>query len=597
MPPSSNTPSGLILVAHTHQLPISHREMVEALPVAYKSLPQILVELDMEGIAAQALRSRDWGAAQSEQEKLFHAKLEPIRKANPDYRVVYFGASPIPLAIHLGFLLGTRQKVEVIPHHHVSRTWGWGAKPSEHTAVPLRTGLPKERDRTVGEAIIRVSTSHVVDALLTRRVVNTPLVEVELSLSPPSEDAFACQEELHGVAQAFREALDNIGDKFTGVERVHLFASVQPGMALLLGAQISPTMHSPVQTYQYARNADSGAANHVRAILVNAPPPMTRPELTAEQVARAQLDREQLAMDLERMKGLTQSVTAEGWRSQVFSSATEYEAFTHSWLHLPTLGETSLLEMSVDVTTRSVEDSFRLEPTENRWQLDDHWLARLAARLPDEASRHRALRLLVLHELAHRGRQMLTSFTSPGIGRFPKVLEEVDYHADVWAMLYEYALTRLQTPRDVSNVRLFFQDLVNIATNTMWAFDDEGPPPSEMQVRRINRYLIWAWQSLLLGRGAGRGQATNLSTVLSILAHRPIIELAGPELRTRGERIFFSLEVSPSIPELALYHEGQLHRVGSRTDFSITRLLEQFKAREAKGLMDALRPAFEQMVR
>jgi hypothetical protein len=456
--------------------------------------------------------------------------------------------------------------------------------------------LPQERDRTAGDAIIRVSTSHVVDAMLTRRVVNTPIFDVDISLSPPSEDAFSNQEDLQRVAQAFREALDTLGDKFTGVGRVHLFASVQPGMALLMGAQISPTMHPPVQTYQYARNAD-GAANHVRAILVNAPPPVTRPELTAEQVVQAQRDREQLKKDLERMKGMAKTAKAEGWLSQVFSSATEYAAFTHSWLHLPTLIETSLLEMSVDITTRSVADSFSLEPTENRWQLDDHWLSRLADRLPDEASRHRALRMLVLHELAHRGRQVLTSFTSPGIGRFPKVLEEMDYHADVWAMLHEYALTRLSAPSDVSNVRLFFQGLVEIATNTMWAFDDEGPPPSEMQVRRINRYLIWAWQSLLLGRGAGRGEATPLSTVLSILAHRPIIELAGPELHTRGERIFFSLELSPSTPELALYHDGQLHRVGPRTDFSITRLLAQFTARSPKGLREALRPAFEPMIR
>jgi hypothetical protein len=33
---------------------------------------------------------------------------------------------------------------------------------------------------------------------------------------------------------------------------------------------------------------------------------------------------------------------------------------------------------------------------------------------------------------------LLTGWTSPDIGRFAKVLEEIDYFADVWALLYEH---------------------------------------------------------------------------------------------------------------------------------------------------------------
>ena len=524
----------------------------------------------------------------------------PLVQEHPDYRLVYFGSSPIPLAVHLGFLISTWQQVEVIPHHHALRAWNWGSGVGASPALLAPVHLPQERDRTPGEAVIRVSTSHVVDAAVTRRVIANPLVEVDIRLEHPSEDAFTRQDEMQEVANAFRATMDMLGDKFPGVRRVHLFASVQPGMALLLGAQISPTMHLPVQTYQYARNAD-GAAYHVRAVLVNGPPKPEPLPLTPEQEAQAQRDREHLAEDLDRMKGLAANLgapEAQAWVSRLIPGPDVHSAFARSWLHLPALQETGVLETEIDTQTRSVEDSFRLEPSQKVWQLDDHWLARLAKRLPDDKERQRALRMLILHELAHRGPQMLTSYTSPGVGRFPKVLEEIDYHADVWAMLHEYALSKSQSPRAVSDVRRFFTGLVRCATSAMWAFDDAGPPPHEIQVRRLNRYLIWAWQSLLLDRGAGGGRETTLDTVLSILAHRPTIELAGPELCTREERIFFSLETSNlSVPELAIYHDGRFHRHGSRADFSIQKLLARFEARDSEGLVSDLRPAFEQTVR
>ena len=51
----------------------------------------------------------------------------------------------------------------------------------------------------------------------------------------------------------------------------------------------------------------------------------------------------------------------------------------------------------------------------------------------NENERRRALRQLVLHEAVHRGPQALTRTSSQGIGRFPKMLEEIDYHADDFA--------------------------------------------------------------------------------------------------------------------------------------------------------------------
>lgn len=596
---SDTLPSGLLLLSHPEQIGITAKDMTDALPDAYKGLPRDTVEIDMVDIVRQAIRSQDWGAAGRALEEQFHTKIKPLRERHPDYHIVYFGASPVPLAIDLGFMLETWQNIEIIPHHHARRAWAWG---SEQESPPPRLAeltLPDHTDRTVGQAIIRVSTSHRVDPLATKRVVPEALLEIDIALEHPAEDAFRSLAEMEQVAQAFRRALDVIGDRFTGIRHVHLFASVQPGMALLLGAQINKTMHPAVQTYQYARNAES-TVFHVPALLINGPRRAESVPLTGDQEADAARDRVALAKDLERMKGFADREPKDGakpWIANILMLPEAPPAFSGAWRALPALQKTPLTRTHIDVASRAVEDSFRLSPS-NEWQLSDTWLVRLAHRIPEEAKRHRALRMLVLHEAVHRGQQGLTRTLSQGVGRFPKMLEEVDYHADVWAMLYEHALTSMQSPGEIKNPQTFFMELVQLATETMWAFDDDGPPLREIQIRRLNRYLIWYWQYLLLERGTGHGDEMTLDAVLSLLAQRPTIELAGPMVLAHDERVFFALdEARMTTPELGIYFQGRIFRHGERLDFSIPALLDGVRRRDGAKIIEALRGAAEQTAR
>ncbi|MDY7230249.1 SAVED domain-containing protein [Hyalangium rubrum] len=593
-------PKGLILLSQPEQLRIEPAQMVDALPETFRTLHHPVVELDLAEFAREAIQTLDWSKVQRALEEQFHQHLAPLRTKHPDYPIVYFGSAPIPLAVQLGFLIETWQQVMIIPHHHTRRLWAWVPEPGRPSTRLLPVSMPSERDRSPGEAVIRVSTSHVVDPQVTRRAVPDALLEVDITLEHPSEDAFTREEEMLEVAKAFRETLNDIGDRFQGIHRVHLFASVQPGMALLLGAQISKTMHPPVQTYQYARHAQTGPY-HVPAVVVNRQPQPEPAPLTSEEQTRASADREYLARDLDRMNGLAarwKSSSAKGWIEGLLAEFGKQPDFSGPWKHLPTLIDTPLLRTKVDVPTGVVEDSFRLAPPNNHWQIDDRWLARLARRLPDASDRQRALRLLVLHELAHRGPQSLTRTSSREIGRFPKVLEEIDFQADVWAMLHEYELTRLLNPSQVEDAPKFFMGLVRVATEGMWAFDDNGPAMREIQIRRLNRYLIWYWEYLHLERLDARSAGGSLKAVLSILAQRPTIELAGPTILTHDGRVFFALEPGRvRAPELAIYHEGQLRRHGPRPDFPIDALLEGVRERDGAKILDSLRGAFEQTVR
>ena len=512
---------------------------------------------------------------------------------HPDHTVLYFGSSPVPLAIHLGSLLSTWRQVCLIPHHHGRRSWGWFPHEAGHEPEVVCTGVPDYKDRSSGEALIRVSTSHPVDPLLTRRAVPSALLEIDIGLKVPQEDAFASFEEMLAVADAFRRALNLLGDNFAGISRVHLLAAVQPGIALLLGTQISSTMHLPVQTYHYTRQADPP---HRCAVLVNAKIRAELPPLTPAQQAVAADDRKQLARDLDFMKGLSQregAAVQAGWLDHVLATPDLRHLFGGSWHHLPALSRTPLARTTVDLETQEVPDSFRLHTT-NQWQLDDRWLAHLAARIPDEAQRQRALRMLLLHEGVHRGPQTVTRTTSQEVGRFPKVLEEVDYQADVWAMLYERSLSEIQSPAAVTPPLRFILETIRTATETMWAFDMDGAPLAEIQVRRLNRYLIWYWQYLLLERGSGQAAEMTLPEVVGYLAERPHLELAGPLLFTRDQRIYFSLDPNQMrTPELAVYHHGKLYRHGARLDFPFSELLAAVSERDTDRILSVLRAAVE----
>lgn len=592
----SPKPVGLILLAHAQQVAITDREMTEALPPEWLSLPRTSVELDILAEAGKAILTGDWQAVQRRQETLFCKCLVPVMEKHPDHTVVYFGSAPVPLAIHLGALLSTWRPVELIPHNHIRRSWGWlPHEPGQEPEI-VCSGMPDYKDRSQGEAVIRISTSHPVDPHLTRRVVASPLLEIDIGLKTPREDAFATLSEMRSVASKFRDALDLLGAHFPGVSRVHLFAAVQPGIAMLLGAQISNTMHWPVQTYQYARQADPP---HRPAVLVNTKLPPELPPLTEEQKSIAAEDRRNLARDLERIKGFVQRENADGktkWLSSVLQSKDQRDCFGGTWHHLPALCRIPLAATSVDTELQDVPDSFRLQDV--RWQIDDRWLANLARRVPDHSQRQRSLRMLLLHEGVHRGPQGVTRSTSEGVGRFPKVLEEVDYQADVWALLYERALSVLESPDSVNPPQRFFKEAIRTATETMWAFDMDGAPMQEVQVRRLNRYLIWYWQYLLLEQGTGSAAEMTLSEVVSILAERPHLELGGPRIFTRDERVFFSLDPSQMrTPELAIYHRGKFHRDGARDDFRLSELLSAFAERDTDRILAVLRAAVDMTVR
>lgn len=80
------------------------------------------------------------------QQRKFAEVLKPILDTNSDAHIAYFGLTPIPVAFHLGYLVGNTHTYTIYQLHHKQNKW------LAETAIPyegykfeiMQPALPKE---------------------------------------------------------------------------------------------------------------------------------------------------------------------------------------------------------------------------------------------------------------------------------------------------------------------------------------------------------------------------------------------------------------------------------------------------------------------
>lgn len=590
------SPDAVLLVSHPVLGPIDEDRMLAAMPEGLQRLRRRTVAIAPVQLRLPELAEIDWAEARRLQEREFKDKLLPALRERGGFRVAYFGFAPIPLAMHLGYLVGGGVDVDAYLLHHDSKGWSW---PMDRRAPPalLETRLPRDESRAAGDVIVRISVSHRIDRQETLDVVTDPLFEIDIALAEPSEEALRSPEDLLPIMQDFDRALDTIKRCLPNTRRIHLFAAVPVGVAFRLGTCLNPTIHAPVQAYQYFAQR---SPRYERAFVLQAES-APLPRLSDEDVSRAAEVRTLFARELELLKAygtrLQELALSQGQLAwwDYLSVKMNGARFHGRIATLAPLHETELLHSDVDREARDVPDAFRWE--NRRWELGDHLLVAIERRIPDRKRQARAGRMLFLHEAIHRKCHGLTSENGTLMRRFPKVLEEIDYQADVWAMLHEYGFARGDNrghdpPKATEDARSFFGSLIQAAIDTFWAFDDRGERLERMEIRRMNRYLIWYWQTLRMER------CKSLDDVLEVLGERPLLEIAGPRVRLESGRVVYRLdEPYDDAAELCLLEQNRMARVGDGAGTRISEVLDGFRDLDGEKIQRALRSVFDSVVR
>jgi hypothetical protein len=582
---SQDSRTGTLVVCQQGLTPIDDGQVLDALPEAVRLGRREHVAIDLRDANERAVATHDWHDAGRALAEAYRTRVKPALEANAGFRVAYFGTVSIPLALQLGYHLGTWRGADPFLHHHGRKDWKW---PAGDGSVEVRTiGIPTEGSTANGDLVIRVSTSHRIHPSQTQELVPRWLAQVDIALDAPGEDALQSPRDVEAVAAALKVALDRLHDLFPNAERIHLFAAVQVGVAFLMGTRVSQTIHPAVQTYEFDSKADP--KYHEALCLQRKAVPRT--PISDEERAAATRERAAWAEELGGLKAFAASLPESGsWLDDVLPSASVAQ-FGAAWRGLPNLRSVAAIcDSAIDLRATEAAGGFGYSAADRQWTLGDEFLVPLIRRIEEEADRRRAARLFLLHEGLHV-HQGLTASTSPEIGRFAKVLEDIDYQADVWSLLHERKLAQTTTPQVAQDDPILVRSLIKLAVETMLSFDDTPGPTNVMQVRRVSRYLIWSWQYLETERSR-RGD-----DVAAVLATKPMIELAGPEIRARENRVWYLLDVPRThTPEVALYRDHRLYRFSAGPSSQHEEILEALRTRDGERLRRGLRGVFDLVV-
>lgn len=581
---------GLILILHNGFAKVSIEECLDSLPEEWKKLDREKIEVSY----SEMLSLPDWYNANFAQFALEHRRqfvneIAPLLEKKSDYLIVYFGLAPIPLTIDFGQLFYNYRNVEVFQRHHVKKRWYRELEEEKQSGNQIKTsGLPEKDQKGISTALIRISSSHYVNPEETAQVIANA-AEVEVSFENPNEDAITSPEQMTAMAETVKSAFDTLSHNRSELKEIHLFASIPCGLAFLIGTKISPNIHPYIQTYQYSRTAEPC---YKKAILVKG---RINPErkITDEDNA--------LAMHLRQMADseLKGTINIFCKENQRMSNGRKWylgvvpeldhkneEMNVNFWNDLPALCDTSLKEDSFSLKTDTIQDGFFWR--KNEWFVDDNFFISLNGRIGNGEKIKQAIRLFLFHEALHYKKHNLTDTRAVNIGSFPKVLETADYQADVYAILNEYGF-HIHIKGGVADPKSFFLDVIGTATETMWSFDDAGVPLTEIQIRRLNRYMIWYWQYARIEKNGN-----SLNDIVKILAEKPVIELNGLKTKEENNRFYYELEKRPDQPlELGVFYGNRVIRNGSATNMAIENLVTGVKEMKGELLLNVMRSFLE----
>lgn len=574
------TPQEIILLLHGIHKEIPEREAIHALPDPWKALPRHVVVIRPDSFSLSEAGQSYWPGLMDIQKQQFEEVLAPLLAEKNEALILYFGAAPIPLSIHLGSLIGNWRKVRIALQDHVSNDWMLllPEKDTPSQAITIK-GLTEAPLGGQGDVVLRIATSYAIQPHQTD-FVQLPLRTIDIAANAESPDLFTDFAVVSELVKHYLEALQCVTDHMSQARLIHLFAAVPVGIAFLLGKHINPNVVAKIQTYQF--KSDTG---YTPAFTIPGTPAAA--QLSVEEAERIQQLRFALEQHrAEKLNPYIQNIdlpAKQGWYGFLKLTKAETAYFQGEfWAKLTPLPQTQLPGSRLD-TSRTLGDQFY---DEGKWIFPDAFLHPLSQRIEADTM-FRAIRMFWFHETLHHSLHRLTSLAALAIGAFPKVVEEADYQADVYAMLHEYGYARLHHAQEVSDVADFFGRMVHTALETMWAFDASAPS-NEMQVRRFNRYMIWHYQAVRLSDPSCK----TLAHVLRILTTKPIIELAGLRtLATSNGRVVYSFaNLQPAKLELSLFLDNRVARQSRHADgLPLEDLVAGCRARDSGPILTVLR--------
>lgn len=238
--------SSRMLIVHDAMMPIDVEKAVEAMaPDEPIGAPVKLWPWDE--------KEQSWQRA-----ALFQERVVRKLKDEGQVRLAVFSLAPIPLSVHLGYVLSDRLDARLFQYHRDpnQRNWIWSDEATGDLTI-TKVGVPIETTNEPAEVVVRISLSHEVRKDETRLAVGQGrTIEIDLAVPEPSVLWLQREEQLRVLDHTFREVLQAIDSRVPACPLIRLFyAGPVPG-AIRLGQAINPRTTPPVALYQYDKRQD-----------------------------------------------------------------------------------------------------------------------------------------------------------------------------------------------------------------------------------------------------------------------------------------------------------------------------------------------------
>lgn len=559
----------VVLVLHPILGSISTEETEAALPAAWNRRDCITILPAAFDVGEQG--RADWYHLASLQAEQWAAHVEPVLRRFPRACVAYFGLAPIPLAVHLGSLLNGLRSVVAFQKHHTSKRWSYDDCTDGVVKVP---SMPVGRSRSSEPVMISLAVSATPDVDSFLEFLGPTSAKLEVSVVPTGNDNLKLSG-VREVARRFNQALRWVEADRQEVQEIHLLSPIPCGVAFSIGAELSPTRDPTTVTYFYDKDASPRFREALRL-----PVSATRP-------------REVPSSDLpiaETVRGIWEKGRARFCEALIAERARHWPEFASEgdalvvwpWNRLPRASGTAIERSICSVGNELPE--FRL--TGVGWEFGAGLLLLLRRRFPADLDLERAGRLLMLHEALHPDVQGLRAGVARNVRVAARVVEELDYQADVWAIVHEFwfsAGNAVEWPQQ----RLLLLAILDIAISTMWAFD-EGRPVGSLETRRIARYLVWYVVRHRID------QARSLNEAMHALSEKPIVELGGLRVRLEDGRMVADLRAA--LPQNEFVHvgvDGRIRRRGATGSVSPGELAVALGRRDQERARDLVAQLLE----
>lgn len=185
-------------------------------------------------------------------QRTLHKDISGQLRAHPKATVAYFGVAHIPLVMHAGSGISTRQPVALYELDAASGQWAPlidGDGPDLGVEL-IDLGGPAGAP----DAVIQVEVSLKVAKTDIDQTITKPYRHFAVRIKEPRRGAVTHHGQAVALAKAFREAVDRVhGENPCATQ--HIFAATPVSVSFRLGQMVSQTIHRSVLAYNYSQRS------------------------------------------------------------------------------------------------------------------------------------------------------------------------------------------------------------------------------------------------------------------------------------------------------------------------------------------------------